>query len=72
MTGKGEKMIEAIIRCPNNMVIVFDGEGEQVPEYQGQYEEVKENILKDAPPDAIFALLSNYEPELHKIPREEW
>ena len=34
-------MIKSIIRCPNDMVMVFDEEGEQIPEYQGQYEEIK-------------------------------
>jgi len=47
-------MIKTIIRLKNDMVMVFDAEGEQIPEYQGQYEEVKMSILKDAPPNAIF------------------
>jgi hypothetical protein len=41
-------MIETVIRLRNNMVMVFDDEGEQMPEYQGQYEDVKEKILVDA------------------------
>jgi len=65
-------MIKTVIRCPNNMVMVFDKEGEQIPEYQGQYQEVKESILKDAPLDAVFGYLSDSEPELRKVPREEW
>jgi len=65
-------MIKTAIRCPNNMVMVFDKEGEQIPEYQGQYQEVKESILKDAPLDAVFGYLSDSEPELRKVPREEW
>ena len=65
-------MIKNAIRCPNNMVIVFDRKGEQIPEYQGQYEEVKENILKDAPLNTVFTYLSDFEPELQKVSREEW
>jgi len=64
-------MIKAVIRCQNNMVIVFDKKGEQVPEYQGQYEEVKESILKDAPPDAVFMHSFTDSGELQKVPREE-
>ncbi len=65
-------MIKTVIRCPENMVLVFDKRGEQIPEYQGQYEEVKEGILKDAPLDAVFGYLCDYEPELRKVPREKW
>ena len=28
-------MIKSVIKTPNNMVIVFDENGEQIPEYQG-------------------------------------
>ena len=46
-------MIKAVIRFKNNMVMVFDKRGRQIPEYQGQYAEVKEHILKDAPLNAV-------------------
>ena len=65
-------MIKTVIKCPNNMVMVFDREGEQIPQYQGQYEEVKTNILKDAPLNTVFGYLSNSEPELRRVPRQEW
>lgn len=65
-------MIKTVIKCPENMVMVFDEEGEQIPEYQGQYEIVKEGILKDAPLNVIFGYLCDFEPELRKITREEW
>ena len=65
-------MIKAVIRSQNNMVMVFDEKGEQIPEYQGQYEEVKESILKDAPPNAVFGYFPDYETELEIVPREEW
>ena len=65
-------MIKSAIRCSNNMVIVFDKEGEQISEYQGQYEEVREKILRDAPLNTIFTYFPNFEPELQIVPREEW
>ena len=65
-------MIKTAIRCSNNMVIVFDKEGEQISEYQGQYEEVREKILTNAPLNTIFAYFPDFEPELQIVPREEW
>ena len=65
-------MIKTAIRCPNNMVMVFDDRGEQIPEYQGQYGGVKEDILRDTSLDTVFGYLSDYEPELREVPKEEW
>jgi hypothetical protein len=65
-------MIEAVIRCSNNVVIVFDKKGEQIPKYQGQYEDVKGKILKDAPLNTVFGCFPDYETELQIVPREEW
>ena len=65
-------MIKTVMRFRNNMVMVFDKGGEQIPEYQGQYEKVKESILKDALPDAIFALGFSDAGELREVPREKW
>ena len=47
-------MIKTVIRIRNNMVMVFDADGEQVPQYQGRYEDVKERILRDAPGGTVF------------------
>ena len=65
-------MIKTVMRFRNNMVMVFDKWGEQIPEYQGQYEKVKESILTDALPDTIFALGFTDAGELRKVSREEW
>jgi hypothetical protein len=54
------------------MVMVFDDQGKQTPEYQGQYQEVRGNILKDAPPTAVFAYDFTTSGELRKVAREEW
>jgi len=65
-------MIKTVIKSANDMVMVFDEKGEQVPEYQGQYHNAKESILKDAPSDAIFGYFLNYETELRVVPRDKW
>ena len=66
------QVIKSIIKTPNGMVLVFDDKGEQIPEYQGQYEKVKPRILKDAPPSAKFSYAFDNETELKAVPREEW
>ena len=65
-------MIKSIIKTPSNMVIVFDDDGEQITEYQRPYEEVKELILKDAPPTALFGHWVDYEQDIKTVSREEW
>ncbi len=65
-------MIKTVMKFRNNMVMVFDKWGEQIPEYQGQYVKVKESILGDAPPDTIFTLGFTDAGELREVPREEW
>jgi len=47
-------MIRTVIRLRNDMVMVFDAEGEQLSEYQGHYEDVKRAILNDALPATVF------------------
>jgi len=69
--GRKRQMIKSVIRADNGMVLVFDEQGEQIPEYQGQYEEVKPRILKDAPPKVIFYAFDN-DTELKTVPRNEW
>ena len=66
-------MIKSVYKWQDGIVMVFDKKGEQIPEYQGQYEDVKESILKDAPPDTVFSHGFWDEAELLKVvPREEW
>ena len=65
-------MIKSVIRCPNNMVLIFDEDDEQIPEYQGRYEEVKERILRDAPSEAVFGHWFDYETDIRTVSREEW
>ena len=43
------KEIKNVVRWMNGMVMVFDIEGEQIPEYQGRWDEMKDIILRDKP-----------------------
>ena len=65
-------MIRTAIRFQDNVVVVFDGRGRQVPKYQGQYEKVKESILRDAPSDAIFGHFPARETQIRVVSRDEW
>ena len=65
-------MIKVIIRFKNNMVMVFDEGGEQLPVYQGQYRDVKESILKNAAAEAIYAHGLTASGELQKVTRDNW
>lgn len=47
-------MIKTIIRVKNDMVMVFDENGEELPEYQGYYNDVKDRILADARAESVF------------------
>ena len=49
------KQIKKVIHFSNNMVMVFDKEGKQMPEYQGMYLKVRKKIQKDASTDTIFS-----------------
>lgn len=47
-------MIKTVIRIKNDMVMVFDENGEEMPCYQGYYNEVKDKILANVQPGSIF------------------
>jgi hypothetical protein len=65
-------MMKTVIRLRNNMVVVFDAAGEQIPEYQGQYEDVRERILRDALPGTVFKHWFGYSLEPRTVPAENW
>lgn len=48
------RRITAVYKWQNEMVMVFDQHGEQMPAYQGHYLDVRALILRDAPPSATF------------------
>ncbi len=62
-------MIKSVIKSEMGMVIVFDEKGEQLLDYQGDYQEVKEKVLRDAPRDALFTRVVY---TLQPVSREEW
>ncbi len=64
-------MINDVIKFSNGMVMCFDEKGEQMPECQGRYEEVKDKILSDAPQSAKF-FRALWMVSSDEIPREEW
>ena len=65
-------MTKTVIRLKDDMVMVFDNRGEQMMAYQGQYESVKEKILKDAPLEAVFLhWFGSYSIPV-TVNREEW
>jgi len=65
-------MIKTIMRLKNDLIMVFDDEGEQVPEYQGRYEDVKGNILRDAPAGTVFTHWFGYATEPEAVYKEAW
>jgi hypothetical protein len=65
-------MIQEIIRLKNDMVMVFDEEGEQLPRYQGRYDEVKDLILADAPAGAVFNNWFDHSPKPDTLPAKRW
>ena len=65
-------MIKTVIRLRNDDVMVFDAAGEQIPEYQGQYEYVRESILSDAPAGAVFNHWFGYSPKPRMVAGEKW
>jgi len=63
-------MIKSVTKSEKGMVFVFNEKGRQMPEYQGQYDEVRDQILRDAPPDAVF--YHDDGRRLNAVGREEW
>jgi hypothetical protein len=65
-------MIKSAIRCPGDLVLVFDEDDEQIPKYQGRYREVKRLILGDAPPGVVFGHWLDFRADIITVSREEW
>ena len=64
-------MIDEVIKLPNGLVVVFDEEGEQMPEFQGRYQDVRAKILAQAPEGANF-FHGGYPLEKNPIARKDW
>lgn len=65
-------MIKTIIRVDGDMVMVFDENGEELPEYQGRFYDVKDSILADASPDSVFKRWTGYVLQPQTVSRESW
>ena len=65
-------MIKTVIRLTNDMVMVFDTKGEQVPEYQGQYQDVRERIMRAALPGTVFNHWFGHRLTPRALPVEKW
>jgi len=44
---KDKQVIKYVIKTQNGMALVFDSRGEQIPEYQGQYEQVRRTVPRE-------------------------
>lgn len=47
-------MIKEAVLFDNEMVIVFDENGQQIPEYQGRHSQVVTKIIQDSTDKTIF------------------
>jgi hypothetical protein len=65
-------MINKIIRLKNDMVLVFDEKGEQMPEYQGCYLVVREKIMADAPAGSVFNHWFGHSPKPEVVRQKNW
>lgn len=65
-------MIGAVIRWQNGVVTVYDSVGRQIPVYQGRYEDVKEEILRDAQPWTKFYHGDWKRRSRKQVSKEEW
>jgi hypothetical protein len=65
-------MIKTVIRLRNDMVLVLDENGEQIPEYQGYYQVVKNRIIDDAPAGAVFNHWFGYEEKPDVVSEKVW
>jgi hypothetical protein len=65
-------LIKTVIRIKNDYVMVFDETGEQIPEYQGRYRDVKAKILADAPAGSVFNHWFGHSLVPEKVSGETW
>lgn len=65
-------IIKTAIRTPGNMIFVFGEDGRQVPEYQGEYHEVREAVLRNAGIDTVFKHWPEESAEPEIVSRDNW
>lgn len=64
-------MITRVLKTQFSTVVVFDGRGRKLSEYQGNYKDVKEKVLTAAPAETEF-FEENTDGKILPIPREDW
>ncbi len=52
--------IQHVLVFPNQMVAVFDDAGNQMPEYQGRWSEMRSKILRDKPAHVNVTSLARF------------
>ena len=65
-------MLKTVIRMQTDMVAAFDENGRPLPEYQGWYEDVKEQILRDAGQNTVFKHWHENAREPETVARNNW
>lgn len=65
-------MIKTVIRIENDLVMVFDENGEEIPEYQGVYDYVKDRIIADASEQSVFNHWFGYSAKPSIVSPECW
>ncbi len=65
-------MIKTVIRIENDIVMVFDEYGAEIPEYQGIYNYVREKIMADATEESVFNHWFGHSLKPHVIGQERF
>jgi len=64
--------IVEVVHFANGLVMVFDEEGQQMSEYQGKYEEVKDKILRDSHAGSVFIKAKNLKEGYVEVAKEDF
>jgi hypothetical protein len=65
-------MIKTVIRINKDMVLVFDENGDELPKYQGYYQDVRDRILSDAQTNAVFKYWFGHAKKPDTVAMECW
>ena len=65
-------MIKTVIRLQNDLVMVFDESGEEIPEYQGYYHNVKDKIITDCTATSVFYHWFGFAMKPYEVKMEDW
>lgn len=66
------KTINEVVHFANGMVMVFDENGGQISEYQGKYEDVRSEILRDCHIGTMFAKAKNLKKDYVAIDKADF